>query len=402
MISKAHEKLAIDGGMPVRKTYLQYGRQYIDQKDIDAVVEVLQSDYLTCGPKIVEMEHRLEDITSAKHALAVSNGTAALHLACLSAGLRHGDEVIVSPMTFAASANCVLYCGATPVFADIDDQTWNIAPEKVEQCVTERTKAIIVVDYMGQAASLHALEAICNKYHLLLMEDASHALGTKFDGRPVGSIADMTTFSFHPVKTVTSGEGGALTTNNSELFEKARIYRTHGITRDPAKLIRADNGNWYYEQQLLGFNYRITDIQAALCMSQLDKLELFSRRRKEITALYNQEFSSMDEIVLPVEIPESDTVRHLYVIRLNLDRITTDRKTVFKALQAENIGVNVHYIPVYRLPYYEQLGYPKGLCPNAEAHYESCITLPLYYSMTDDDAADVVCAIKKVIQHYSR
>lgn len=402
MSDENNEKLAIDGGNPVRQTYLNYAKQYIDQDDIDAVAEVLRSDYLTCGPKVPEMEQRLCDITQAKYAIAVSSGTAALHVACLAAGIDKGDEVIVSPITFAASANCVLYCGATPVFADIDDQTWNINPDEVEPLITRRTKAIIAVDYMGQATALYELLKISRQHGLLLIEDAAHSLGTRYDGRPVGGIADMTTFSFHPVKTVTSGEGGAITSNNSEYAEKAQQYRTHGITRDRNKLNHTDNGSWYYEQQHLGFNYRITDIQAALWISQASKLGKFSQRRKEITTLYDREFSAIEEITLPEEIPVSDTVRHLYVIRLNLKRLKADRKTIYEALQAENIGVNVHYIPVYRLPFYEQMGYKEGLCPKAEAHYEACITLPLHYSMSDSDAADVIHAVRKVIRHYRR
>lgn len=394
--------LAIDGGAPVRQTYLNYGRQYIDQEDIDAVVETLKSDFLTCGPKIAEMERKLCRITQAEYALAVSSGTAALHVACLAAGIGSGDEVIVSPITFAASANCVLYCGGTPVFADIDGRTWNISPAEVERKITKQTKAVIAVDFMGQAAALYEILEICREHELLMIEDAAHSLGTRYGDRPVGSIADMTAFSFHPVKTVTAGEGGAITTNDSEYYEKARQYRTHGITRDKDRLLQKNNGNWYYEQQLLGFNYRITDIQAALCVSQLNKLERFSRRRKEIAALYDHEFAGMEEITLPEEIPESDTVRHLYVIHLRPECLKAGRKTIFEALQAENIGINVHYIPVYLLPYYERLGYEKGLCPNAEALYESCITLPLHYSMTDGDTADVVRAVKKVIRHYRK
>jgi dTDP-4-amino-4,6-dideoxygalactose transaminase len=255
---------------------------------------------------------------------------------------------------------------------------------------------------MGQASDLYALKRLCAKHNLLLIEDAAHALGTRYCGRMVGGIADITTLSFHPVKTVAAGEGGAVLTNDSELFEKARLFRVHGITRDREKLLHMENGNWYYEQQALGFNYRITDMQAALCCSQMRKLKMFSKRRKELVELYNREFSGMEDIMLPREIPESDTIRHLYVIRLNTDRLAAGRKTIYEALQAENIGVNVHYIPVYRLPYYECLGYRKGLCPNAEELYESSLTLPLFYAMTDEDARDVVRAVKKVIGYYRR
>ncbi|WP_373889737.1 UDP-4-amino-4,6-dideoxy-N-acetyl-beta-L-altrosamine transaminase [Paludicola sp. MB14-C6] len=395
-------ELAIYGGEPIRNKRLNYGKQYIDQNDIEAVCAVLKSDYLTCGPEIPHMEHKLCEVTGAKFAVAVSNGTAALHIACLAAGIGKGDEVIVSSITFAASANCILYCGATPVFADIDHDTWNISIANVEQKITSKTKAIIAVDFMGQAAALNELKEICLKHELLLIEDAAHSINTRYDGNNVGSIADITTFSFHPVKTITAGEGGAVLTNDIALYRKAILYRAHGITRDENLLTDKSNGNWYYEQQLLGYNYRITDIQAALCCSQLDKLDAFSCRRKEIVAFYNQEFKNINEIILPKEINQSDTTRHLYIIYLKLELLTTDRKTIYEALQAENIGVNVHYIPVYRLPYYQSLGYPKGLCPNAEDFYERCITLPLFYSMTDDDAWDVVCGVRKVINYFRK
>ena len=399
---ESRSKLAIYGGKPIRATHINYGRQYIDQADIDAVSDILKSDFLTCGPKVVEMEKKLCQVTKAQYAVAVSNGTAALHIACLAAGICKGDEVIVSPITFAASANCVLYCGGTPIFADIDEDSWNISPVSVEKKITSHTKAIIAVDFMGQAVALRELRTICEKYGLLLIEDAAHSMGTYYDGQMVGSIADITTFSFHPVKTITAGEGGAVMTNDLELYKKAELYRAHGITRDMNKLKYKDNGSWYYEQLMLGFNYRITDIQAALCCSQLDKLDIFSQRRKDIVAFYDREFKGEKEIKLPKEIPESDTTRHLYVISLRTKLLNADRKTVFEALHAENIGANVHYIPVYCLPYYEQLGYQKGLCPNAEALYDGAITLPLYYSMTDDDVWDVVCAVKKVLNYFRK
>jgi dTDP-4-amino-4,6-dideoxygalactose transaminase len=332
--------------------------------------------------------------------VAVSSGTAALHAACLAAGIGPGDEVIVSPMTFAASANCVLYCGGTPVFADIDPYTWSLSPFQVEKHITSQTKAVITVDYMGQASALHELRHICRDHQLWLIEDAAHAMGTRYDGRMVGSIADMTTFSFHPVKTVTAGEGGAVTTNDPILYDKVCQYRAHGITRDTEK--QCDMGGWYYEQQCLGFNYRLSDIHAALCCSQLKKLDVFSQRRKDIEKLYDRAFAHMPEMILPVKDPLSDTTRHIYVIRLNTQALRADRKAIFNALRAENIGVNVHYIPVYRLPYYRQLGYLKGLCPHAEALYDTCLTLPLYYAMSNEDVGDVIKAVKKVMWRYRR
>lgn len=399
---KEETKLALYGGEPIRNTFLNYGRQSVDRADIDAVVAVLQSDFLTCGPNVIALEEKLCQMTGAQYAVSGCNGTAALHLACLAAGIGAGDEVIVSPITFAASSNCVLYCGARPVFADIDPETWNLSPQSVKEKITSRTKAVIAVDFMGQAVALQELSELCRKHGLYLIEDAAHSIGTKYNGRMVGSIADLTTFSFHPVKTVTSGEGGAVLMKDKTLYERAMQYRTHGITRDTNKLQQSGQGNWYYEQQMLGLNYRMSDIQAALLCSQLDKLELFSKRRKELVSYYNRAFQTESEIILPKEIVQSDTTRHLYVIRLNLNLLTADRKTVYEALQAENIGVNVHYIPVYQLPYYQQLGYPMGLCPQAEAFYHECVTLPLYYSMTDQDAKDVVDAVKKVIRYVRR
>lgn len=402
MTQKEEEVLAVNGGEPVRDSYLNYGRQYVDNEDIDAVVKVLKSDFLTCGPMIKKAEQKLCKITGAKYCTLVSNGTAALHSACLAAGIGRGDEVIVSPMTFAASANCVLYCGGIPVFADIDDHSWNISPQEVEKNITNRTKAVIAVDYMGQAADLNALRAICKKHHLILIEDAAHSMGTRYESKMVGSIADLTTFSFHPVKTVTAGEGGAVATNDFLLDEKVRLYSKHGIVRDREKLYNKHESSCYYEQQALGFNYRITDMQAALLDSQMNKLDVFSQRRKELTAFYNKNFSKIPEIILPKEIPQSDTTRHIYIVRLDTDRLTVDRNTVLRALHAENIGAAIHYIPVYLMPYYQHLGYKKGTCPNAEKHYRTLLTLPLFYSMTDQDAADVVTAVKKVINFYKK
>lgn len=402
MEEKRTAALAVNGGRPVRDTYLSYGRQYIDREDIDAVTQVLKSDFLTCGPMIEKAERKLCGVTGAKFCTLVSSGTAALHTACLAAGIGTGDEVIVTPMTFAASANCVLYCGGTPVFADIDDQTWNLSPKAAEKKITGRTKAVIAVDYMGQAADLDALGALCRKHGLLLIEDAAHSIGTRYDGRPVGGIADLTAFSFHPVKTVTAGEGGAVATNDASLHERAVLFSRHGITRDRKKFAGKDGNGCYYEQQALGYNYRITDIQAALLCSQLDKLERFSKRRKKLTDFYNKEFSAMPEIILPKEISQSDTTRHLYVVRLDTERLTVGRDDVLKALRAENIGAAIHYIPVYLMPYYRGLGYREGLCPNAEEHYRTSLTLPLSYSMTDRDAEDVVDAAKKVIAFYRK
>lgn len=396
------DKPAICGGTPIRRDKIFYGHQYIDDADIQAVVEVLKSDYLTCGPKIQELERKLCEVTGAAYAIVCSNGTAALHLACLAAGVGEGDEVITTPITFAASANCALYCGATPVFADINDETYNIDPDCVEALTSERTKAVVAVDYTGQSAELDALKEHCRKHQLVLIEDGAHVIGTSYKGRKNGSIADMTTFSFHPVKTVTGGEGGAVLTNNEEYYKKLLLYRSHGITRDTDLMEHEPDGPWYYEQIALGMNYRITDIQAALIISQLDKLPMFSSRRKEIVKAYDEAFSKLPQLFVQREIPASDTTRHLYILRMVPDKLTIDRRQMYEALLAENICCNVHYIPTYYFPYYEKLGYGRGLCPKAEKLYEEILSLPLYYAMTDQDVQDVIQAVTRIVTYYAK
>lgn len=395
------EQLAVMGGSPVRSTPISYGRHYIDDDDIAAVAATLR-ETLTCGPKIDELEQKLCEITGAKYAVAVSNGTAALHIAAMAAGIGQGDEVIVSPITFAASANCVLYCGGTPVFADINPKTYNIDPASIRAHITEKTKAVVAVDFTGQAVELDEIRAICKEHNLILIEDAAHSIGTRYNGQPVGSIADMTTFSFHPVKTVTAGEGGAVMTNDKALYRKLRLYRSHGITRDREEMVHPTDAGWYNEQVTLGYNYRMTDIQAALLLSQLNKLDAFSRRRKEIVAMYNEAFAEIPQIKVQEEILKSDTTRHLYILRLDLSKLNCDRRQFFDALKAENIYSQVHYLPVYWHSHYEKLGYKHGLCPEAESYYMESMSLPLYYSMTNQDVADVVCAVKKLIAYYAK
>lgn len=396
------EKPAIEGGTPVRDTKLFYGHQYIDDADIKAVTDVLRSDFLTCGPQIRNLEKRLCQLTGAKYAVVCSNGTAALHMACQAAGIGEGDELITTPITFAASANCALYCGARPVFADINPETYNIDPACVKAKITEHTKAVVAVDYTGQAVELKPLLKMCHERGITLIEDGAHSIGTLYDGRPVGSIADMTTFSFHPVKTVTGGEGGAVLTNDPKLYQRLKLFQTHGITREPQLLQHEAHGSWYYEQIELGMNYRMTDMQAALISSQLDKLPMFSRRRKEIVAKYDQAFLQIPELFVQKEIPESDTTRHLYILRIRPEKLTIDRKQFFEAMAAENICCNVHYIPVYYHPYYEKLGYEKGLCPHAEKLYSEIMSLPLYYSLTDQDVDDVIAAVRKLCEYYKK
>lgn len=397
------EKLAIHGGQPVRSEKIYYGRQWIDDDDIAAVSAALQSDYITCGPKVEELERSLSAYTGAKYAVAVSNGTAALHCACIAAGIGPGDEVITTPITFAASANCALYCGARPVFADINIETYNIDPKSIEEHITEHTKAVVAVDFTGQAVENEAIRRICDDHGLIFIEDAAHAIGTKYNGKRVGSLADMTCFSFHPVKTITGGEGGAITTDHDKFYKKLVLAHTHGITHDEKQMQDAPHeGPWYYEQISLGYNYRITDFQAALLVSQLGKLDRFLKRRKEIVRRYNEAFASIPEIIVQKEIPQSDTCRHLYIIRLALDKLNCTRREFFDAMSAENVQCQIHYVPVYWFPYYQQLGYEKGLCPTAEEVYRGIMSIPLYPKMTDQDVEDVIHAIKKVVENYRK
>ncbi|MCR4960367.1 MAG: UDP-4-amino-4,6-dideoxy-N-acetyl-beta-L-altrosamine transaminase [Lachnospiraceae bacterium] len=398
------DKPAILGGIPVRdkEHRIFYGHQSVTEEDIEAVAESIRTEYLTGGPGIGRTEKRLCEITDAKYAVLCANGTAALHLACMAVGIKEGDEVIVSSITFAASANCVLYCGGTPVFADIRPDTYNIDVEDVRRKITDRTKAIVAVDFTGQAVQLDELKEICKEHNLYLIEDAAHSIGTKYKGRPVGSIADITTFSFHPVKTVTAGEGGACMTNDPELYKKLHLLVTHGITKNPDEMERTAEGPWYMEQIMLGFNYRITEFQAALLMSQLNKLEAFSKRRKEIRKAYDEAFKDEECLFIQESIHESDTTQHLYVIRLNPEKLSCTRREFFDALTAEGTCPQVHYIPVYRHPYYEHLGYKKGLCPNAEYYYENSMSIPFYAAMTDEDVADTIKAIKKLCAYYRK
>lgn len=400
-MSNTNNKPAIEGGTPVRSTPIFYGHQYIDDSDIQAVVDVLKSDYLTCGPKIGELEAKLCKITGAKYAVVCSNGTAALHIACLAASVGEGDEVITTPITFAASANCALYCGAKPVFADINPATYNIDPASVKERTTAKTKAIVAVDYTGQSVELDEIISHAHSNGITVIEDGAHVIGTRYNGKWNGSIADMTTFSFHPVKTVTGGEGGAVLTNDENLYKRLLLFRSHGITRDTSLMEHEVDGPWYYEQIELGYNYRMTDMQAALIISQLDKLPMFSARRKEIVAKYNAAFETVESIFVQKEIPESDTTRHLYILRIVPEKLSIDRAKFFEALKAENVCCNVHYIPTYYFPYYEKLGYKKGICPNAEKLYSEIISLPLYYGMTDEDVDSVIEAVKKIAEYYA-
>ncbi|MEH7191132.1 UDP-4-amino-4,6-dideoxy-N-acetyl-beta-L-altrosamine transaminase [Bacillus toyonensis] len=392
--------LGIHGGKPVRETYLPYGQQQIDEYDIQAVVDVLKGDFLTTGPMVQQFEGAIAKYAGAKYAVSFSNGTAALHAACYAAGITEGDEVITTPMTFVASANCILYQGGKPIFADIDNETYNISPKSIEEKITNKTKAIIPVHFTGQPVELNAIQKIAKENNLIIIEDAAHALGATYKNKKIGSIGDMTMFSFHPVKHITTGEGGVITTNNPLFYEKLIQFRTHGIERNPQKLLE-NHGSWYYEMQFLGYNYRLTDIQAALGLSQLSKLDSFIKIRKKYVDIYNKEFSSLSEIIIPKQLPQTSSSWHLYIIRLNTKLLKCNRKEVYEALQRENIGVNVHYIPVHLQPFYQKLGFEKGICPQAENVYEEIITLPLFPKMTEADVWDVIQAVRKVLSFYS-
>lgn len=400
------EELAINGGIPVRSEKIYYGRQCIDENDIAAVCATLRSDYITCGPKVDMVEQKLCEITGAKHAVVMTNGTSALYAACFIAGIGSGDEVITTPLTFMASANCALYCGAKPVFADVNPDTYNIDPKSIREHITEKTKAIVAVDYTGQVVEVDEIRKICDEFHLVFIEDAAHSIGSRYNGTPVGSLADITCFSFHPVKTVTAGEGGALLTNNDEYARKALLFRSHGIERDHARFMAKpdedNSGEWYYEQQFLGVNFRMTDFQAALLGSQLNKLDRFAERRKEIVKKYNQAFENIPEIIVQTEISESDTCRHLYIIQLDLDKLSCTRGQFFEAMSAENVQCQVHYIPVYWSPLYRELGYNKGLCPIAEKIYGGIMSIPCYPALTDGEVDSVIAAVEKVVSHYRK
>jgi len=395
------ETLAIHGGTPVRERLLPYGRQSLSEEDIQAVAEVLRSDWLTTGPKVGEFEERFSAWVGAKYGVSFSSGTAALHAAAFAAGLGPGDEAITTPMTFCATANCVLYQGAKPVFADVSADTLNLDPGEVAKKLSSRTKAILAVDYAGHPADLDALLAVTEQRGIPLIEDASHALGANYRGKRVGGIADMTVFSFHPVKHLTTGEGGMVTTNDATLAETLRRFRNHGISSDSRQ--RQASGQWYYEMVLLGFNYRLTDIACALGLSQLMKLSPNLARRREIAGHYTAAFRAVPGLIPPSVRPDVNPAWHLYPISVDSAKLTVDRGQIFRALRAENIGVNVHYIPIHLHPYYRnQFGHRDGECPVAEAAYERLISLPMFHGMTDADAGDVVRAVSKVISSYAK
>jgi len=392
--------LAIHGGTPVRDRLLPYSRQSIEEGGIQAVVDVLRSDWLTTGPKVAEFEEIFASRVGAKYGVSFSSGTAALHGAAFAAGLKPGDEAITSPLTFAATANCILYQGATPVFADVNADTLNLDPEQFERRITESTRAVLPVDYAGHPADLERIRKIAENRGLVVIEDACHALGATLRGRAVGSLADMTVFSFHPVKHITTGEGGMVATDNPRFAETLQRFRNHGISSEARQ--RQSQGQWHYEMVLLGFNYRIPDILCALGVHQLQKLDSNLARRREIVARYTAAFRELPAVMTPVERPEVSSAWHLYPIRLRLENLASDRSQIFQALRAENIGVNVHYIPVHLHPYYrDRFGYRGDEFPVAEHAFRQLISLPLFHSMTDHDVSDVIRAVEKVLTHFA-
>jgi len=383
---------------------IPYGRQHIDEYDINAVVEVLRSDWLTTGPKVAEFEQAVTDYVGAKYAVAVSNGTAALHASMYAIGIKPGDEVIVPPITFAATVNCVVYLRGTPVFADVDPNTLLIDPAKVEEKITEKTKAIIGVDYAGQPCDWDRLREIADRHKLRLVADDCHALGAEYKGKWVGTLADMTIFSFHPIKHITTGEGGMITMDDAELAKRMRLFRTHGITHDPKSFTSLTSDirhptsdfSWLYEMTDLGYNYRMTDFQCALGISQLRKLPKFLKRRREIAARYDDAFSELSGINPLAVRPDLLHAYHLYVIRIDSDVLGIDRTTLFTNLRKKGVGVNVHYIPVYLHHFYRnKFNTEPGLCPVAEAAYEQIISIPMFPKMSDSDIEAVIEAISK-------
>ena len=393
--------LAINGGQPVRENFLPYGHQSIEESDIQAVIDVLRSDWLTTGPKVGEFEEAFAARVGAAYAVSFSSGTAALHAAAFAAGIEPGDEAITTPLTFAATANCVLYQRATPVFADVCPDTLNLDPEQVAKRISSKTRAILPVDYAGHPADLNTILALARDHGAVVIEDGCHALGSELDGKKVGSIADMTVFSFHPVKHITTGEGGMVTTGDAKFAETLRRFRNHGISSEARQ--RQNAGQWHYEMVLLGFNYRLPDFACALGIEQLKRLDANLQRRREIAVTYTKAFGEIPGVVSPAVRSGANPAWHLYPLRLDLEKLTADRAQIFRALRAENIGVNVHYIPVHLHPYYrDHFGYRGGEFPVAEDAYSRLISLPMFHAMTDQDVSDVITAVARVVSSYSR
>lgn len=383
---------------------IPYGRQEITQADVDAVVGVLRSDFLTQGPMVPLFEQSVAKYAGAQHALAVNSATSALHIACMALGLGSGDRLWTTPVTFVASANCGLYCGATVDFVDIDPHTYNLCPQALERKLERAERegklptVVVPVHLCGQPCDMKAIHVLAQRYGFKIIEDASHAIGGRYKGKPIGNCeySDITVFSFHPVKIITTAEGGMVLTNNAELAEKMALYRSHGITRDPARMTHEADGPWYYQQIDLGYNYRMTDLQAALGISQMVRLDDYVARRHQLALRYDEHLANLP-VVCPWQHPDGYSGLHLYVIRLQLGHIARSHREVFESLREQGIGVNLHYIPVHTQPYYAQMGFKAGDYPQAENYYREAISLPMYQNLTDEQQDQVVVALRKAL-----
>lgn len=393
--------LALEGGKPVRDTFLPYATQWIGEEEKKEVLSVLDSGWLTTGPKVKQFEEDLAKYVGAKYAIAVNSGTAALHCCMGALDLGPGDEVITTPFTFLATANVIVYVGATPVLVDIDPVTGNIDPQEIRRKITPRTKAIIPVHYGGQPCKMDEILAIAQEHHLAVIEDAAHALSAEYRGKKIGGLSEFSIFSFHPVKNITTAEGGMITTNDETLAKYCLMHRTHGITKEAMERY-GKNADWGYDMQRLGHRYNMTEFQAALGIAQLRKIEFFQKRREEIVAQYNAAFSDLP-LILPQVSLDVKNAWHLYYIRIKPGTLSVDRNQVIKALKAENLGVNVHYIPIHLHSYYQKnYGFKRGDFPKAEAVYDSIITLPLFPKMSEQDVQDVITAVRKVVMYYQK
>lgn len=385
-------------------TKIPYGRQEIDDSDINAVVEVLRSDFLTQGPVVPQFEQEVAGYCSASHAVAMNSATSALHIACLALGLGPGDVLWTSPVTFVASANCALYCGAQVDFVDIDSRTYNLSPVALEEKLIEAErlgrlpKIVVAVHLCGQPCDLAAIHKLAQRFGFAIIEDASHAIGGRYQDRPIGDcrFSDVTVFSFHPVKIVTSAEGGMAVTNDPALASRMSLLRSHGITRDPALMTREPDGPWYYQQVDLGYNYRMTELQGALGLSQMKRIDAYVSRRHQLARRYDEKLAKFP-LTVPWQHPDGYSGLHLYVVRLNLNAIGSSHLKIFNAMQAEGIGVNLHYIPVHLQPYYERMGFRRGDYPEAEAYYSDAITIPMYPTMTEAQQDVVIDALGRAL-----
>ncbi len=394
--------LAVDGGSPVRDSFLPYAQHWIGEEEKEEVLNVLNSGWLTTGPKVKQFEEDIARYVGTKYAIAVNSGTAALHCCLAALDIKPGDEVITTPFTFLATANAIIYMGGTPVLADIDEKTYNISSSEIRKKITPRTKAIIPVHYGGLPCEMKEILDIAREFNLKVIEDAAHALSAEYQGKRIGSFGDATIFSFHPVKNITTAEGGMIVTNNPEIAKYCIMHRTHGITKEAMERY-GKNADWMYDMQRLGYRYNMTEFQAALGVAQLRKLDSFQRRREEIVARYDQEFSQLPAVVLPARPSGFKNAWHLYHLRIRPELLTVDRNQIIKALKAENIGVNVHYIPLHLHTYYQQrYGFIKGDFPVAERVYDSIITIPLFPKMNEQDVNDVITAVKKVFGYYQK